>query len=62
MTLTLSKSISPDAQKDILELEERIDAFVNGKADEERFRAYRLTRGVYGQRQLGVQMVRIKAP
>ena len=62
MTLALLKSISPEAQKDVLELEQRIDEFINGKADEERFRAYRLTRGVYGQRQLGVQMVRIKLP
>jgi len=62
MIQTLSKSISLEAQKDILELEQRIDEFVNGKANEERFRAYRLTRGVYGQRQLGVQMVRIKLP
>ena len=32
------------------------------KWQEERFRHYRLTRGVYGQRQLGVQMFRTKLP
>lgn len=30
--------------------------------DEEKFRSLRLARGVYGQRQLGVQMIRIKIP
>jgi sulfite reductase (ferredoxin) len=49
-------------QIDILELENRIDAFRRGKEDPERFRLYRLTRGVYGQRQEGVQMFRIKIP
>jgi dissimilatory sulfite reductase (desulfoviridin) alpha/beta subunit len=30
--------------------------------DDERFRSLRLARGVYGQRQEGVQMIRIKLP
>ncbi len=47
---------------DILELEDRIQKFKTGEEDEERFKLYRLTRGVYGQRQLGVQMFRIKIP
>ena len=47
---------------DILELEQRIQKFKSGQEDEERFKLYRLTRGVYGQRQLGVQMFRIKIP
>ena len=33
-----------------------------GEMDEEKFRSLRLARGVYGQRQPGVQMVRIKLP
>ena len=49
-------------RKDIVELSERINAFHAGKEDEERFKHYRLTRGVYGQRQLGVQMFRTKIP
>ena len=32
------------------------------KIDEEKFRSLRLARGVYGQRQEGVQMIRIKVP
>ncbi len=47
---------------DILELDRRIKDYHRGKEDEERFRLYRLTRGVYGQRQSGVQMFRIKIP
>ena len=54
--------VNQDAQKDILELEQRITNLKAGKEDEEKFRLYRLTRGVYGQRQLGVQMFRTKIP
>ncbi|RMG78870.1 MAG: nitrite/sulfite reductase, partial [Bacteroidetes bacterium] len=49
-------------QKDILELQNNIAAFKNGTFPEERFKHYRLTRGVYGQRQPGVQMFRTKIP
>lgn len=53
---------NPVVQQDIIELEKRIREFKEGKADEEKFRSLRLARGVYGQRQAGVQMVRIKLP
>ncbi|WP_442265402.1 nitrite reductase [Tenacibaculum sp. ZS6-P6] len=53
---------NPVVEKDILELERKIRLFKEGKIDEERFRSLRLARGVYGQRQLGVQMIRIKLP
>jgi len=53
---------NPIVQKDILDLEKKIRLFREGKADEEKFRSLRLARGVYGQRQAGVQMVRIKLP
>jgi len=56
------QNIAEADQTDILELEERIEKFKNHQEDEERFKLYRLTRGVYGQRQLGVQMFRIKIP
>ena len=49
-------------KKDIIELQRKITNFQAGQIDEERFKLYRLTRGVYGQRQLGVQMFRIKLP
>jgi len=53
---------NPVVEKDILELERKINEFHNGKLDEEKFRSLRLARGVYGQRQQGVQMIRIKLP
>ncbi|NQY06638.1 MAG: HEPN domain-containing protein [Flavobacteriaceae bacterium] len=53
---------NPVVEKDIIELERKIQAFKEGKVDEERFRSLRLARGVYGQRQEGVQMIRIKLP
>lgn len=49
-------------EQDILELGERIAAFKEGKIPDDKFRSLRLARGVYGQRQLGVQMIRIKLP
>ena len=52
---------NPIVQKDIIELAQKIELFHNGKIDEEKFRSLRLARGVYGQRQEGVQMIRIKA-
>ncbi len=55
-------SLRPEVQKDIQELRQKIGALQEGQLDEERFKHYRLTRGVYGQRQLGVQMFRIKIP
>jgi sulfite reductase (ferredoxin) len=53
---------NPLVEKDIIELEEKIRAFRNGTLHEDKFRSLRLARGVYGQRQQGVQMVRIKLP
>lgn len=49
-------------ERDIIDLEKKIRLFREGKADEEKFRSLRLARGVYGQRQAGVQMIRIKLP
>lgn len=49
-------------EKDILDLDQKIRQFREGKIHEEKFRSLRLARGVYGQRQKGVQMVRIKLP
>ena len=54
--------VSLEARKDIIELQNRINGFLTGQEDEERFKLYRLTRGVYGQRQSGVQMFRTKIP
>ncbi len=53
---------NPIVERDIIELEKKIQQFYNGEIDDERFRSLRLARGVYGQRQFGVQMIRIKLP
>ncbi|MFD2530227.1 HEPN domain-containing protein [Polaribacter marinaquae] len=53
---------NPIVEKDIIELADKIAAFKNLQIDEEKFRSLRLARGVYGQRQQGVQMIRIKVP
>jgi sulfite reductase (ferredoxin) len=49
-------------EKDVLELAKKIADFKEGVISEDQFRSLRLARGVYGQRQHGVQMVRIKLP
>jgi sulfite reductase (ferredoxin) len=53
---------NPIVEKDIIDLEKKIRLFREGKIHDEKFRSLRLARGVYGQRQPGVQMVRIKLP
>ncbi len=53
---------NPVVQKDIIDLEKKIFQFKEGKIDPEKFRTMRLARGIYGQRQQGVQMIRIKIP
>lgn len=53
---------NPIVEKDIIDLEKKIYLFRKGELHEESFRSLRLARGVYGQRQQGVQMVRIKLP
>lgn len=53
---------NPVVEKDIIDLADKISLFKNFQIDEEKFRSLRLARGVYGQRQPGVQMIRIKIP
>jgi sulfite reductase (ferredoxin) len=53
---------NPVVERDIIDLEKKIRLFREGKIDDEKFRSLRLVRGIYGQRQPGVQMVRIKLP
>ncbi len=58
----ISSSKKTLVEKDIIDLEKKIRQFRDGKIHEEKFRSLRLARGVYGQRQQGVQMIRIKLP
>lgn len=53
---------NPVVAQDIIDLEKKIRLFRDGKIDSEKFRGLRLARGIYGQRQEGVQMIRIKLP
>jgi sulfite reductase (ferredoxin) len=53
---------NPIVEKDIIELEKKINSYRKGDLSEEKFRSLRLARGIYGQRQQGVQMIRIKLP
>lgn len=53
---------NPVVEKEILELDRKIRKFQSGEMPEQYFKSLRLARGVYGQRQKGVQMVRIKLP
>lgn len=54
--------ISPEDQQTITDLQSKIQAFQAGEIPEDKFKSFRLTRGVYGQRQQGVQMFRTKIP
>jgi sulfite reductase beta subunit-like hemoprotein len=49
-------------EKEICIFEERVGQFSRGEITEEQFRPFRLKHGTYGQRQPGVQMLRIKIP
>ena len=53
---------NPIVARDIIDLEKQIRLFRDGKIDDDKFRSLRLVRGIYGQRQSGVQMVRLKFP
>ncbi|MCW3118841.1 MAG: hypothetical protein JWM28_2923 [Chitinophagaceae bacterium] len=53
---------NPIVENDIIQLEKKIKEFRDGNIPDEKFRSLRLARGIYGQRQPGVQMVRIKLP
>ncbi|HEX7663158.1 MAG TPA: nitrite/sulfite reductase [Polyangiaceae bacterium] len=47
---------------DIDEFVAKLEAYEKGELAPDAFRAFRLTRGVYGQRQDGEQMIRVKVP
>ncbi|WP_394822353.1 nitrite/sulfite reductase [Pendulispora albinea] len=48
--------------KDIEDFVTKLESFERSELTAEQFRAFRLQRGVYGQRQDGVQMLRVKIP
>ncbi len=59
----LTREISAEQAQDIAKFEEQLDLYLAGELEEDVFRVFRLTNGIYGQRQGGRnQMVRIKVP
>lgn len=48
--------------QDVDEFVAVLEQYERGELSPDKFRAFRLTRGVYGQRQEGVQMIRVKIP
>ncbi|HEV8298924.1 MAG TPA: nitrite/sulfite reductase, partial [Acidimicrobiales bacterium] len=55
--------IDPDIEADIVKFERMLDQYLTGELDDEVFRVFRLSNGIYGQRQGGHnQMVRVKVP
>ncbi len=58
----MSVRIPPAVAAEIDNFEAEMNRFLSGDLAEERFRAFRLAQGIYGQRQDGEQMVRIKIP
>ena len=59
----LTRDISAELEADIAKFDRMLEAYLDGRLDEDVFRVFRLNNGIYGQRQGGRnQMVRIKAP
>src|SRR5438445_1809507 len=57
-----TNSIPPDILGEIESFEDEVGKLVRGEISLDVFRPFRLQHGIYGQRQPGVQMVRIKIP
>ncbi|MGA3185436.1 MAG: nitrite/sulfite reductase [Candidatus Dormibacteria bacterium] len=55
-------AIPPVIAAEIEDFERRAHAFAKGEESEDTFKPYRLSYGIYGQRQDGYQMVRVKIP
>jgi len=58
--MSANQSLSDLAE--LLRFEEALQGYVSGEMDPDRFTAVRLQHGVYGQRQEGVNMLRVKVP
>jgi len=59
---TAAGAIPDEIVDEIADFERRAADFLSGAEDEESFKPYRLSYGIYGQRQPGYQMVRVKIP
>src|SRR5213082_3336285 len=54
--------IIPIIEREFDDFDSRAGDFLAGKESEDQFIGFRLKQGVYGQRQPGVQMIRVKLP
>jgi sulfite reductase beta subunit-like hemoprotein len=60
---TLGRSrLSFATEGDVDEFVQTLEKFEQGELGPDQWRSFRLLRGTYGQRQDGVQMIRIKIP
>jgi sulfite reductase (ferredoxin) len=62
MSDTTRTTLPPETAAEIANIEAEIGRFLDGSLPPERFRSFRLAHGIYGQRQPGVQMIRVKIP
>ncbi len=60
--MTLSSTSTVVDFEEIERYESGLQSFLDGSMDADRFMAFRLQHGIYGQRQPGLHMVRIKLP
>ncbi len=61
-TAVTHQLILPEVEEEIAHYEQETQRFLRGEVHAEVFRRFRLQHGIYGQRQDGVQMIRIKIP
>jgi sulfite reductase beta subunit-like hemoprotein len=54
--------VIPILEREFDDFDTRVDEFIHRDLAEEQFIGFRLKQGVYGQRQPGVQMIRVKLP
>jgi sulfite reductase beta subunit-like hemoprotein len=54
--------VIPIIEREFDDFDNEADKFLNGETPEDQFIGFRLKQGVYGQRQAGVQMIRVKLP
>jgi sulfite reductase beta subunit-like hemoprotein len=54
--------VLPVLERELTDFRTEAQRFLNGEFDERQFIGFRLKQGVYGQRQPGVQMIRVKLP
>ncbi len=59
---SVEEQFDQTVQADIALFRKQVDDYLSGRLTDDEFRALRLRRGVYGQRQPNVQMIRTKIP